>query len=150
MCSCQREFIGSPPNCRPECIVSSDCAQNLACQNQKCIDPCPGTCGAEARCQVINHYAACSCPNGYTGDPFNKCLKLETCKHNVYIRHQHQQFNTIPKNIELLCIRRIYLSISLCIYISLSLSLLFHFLYSFIYRTFLIDCVGRFIGGCCV
>uniref|UniRef100_A0A1A9ZCQ5 EGF-like domain-containing protein n=1 Tax=Glossina pallidipes TaxID=7398 RepID=A0A1A9ZCQ5_GLOPL len=70
----------SPPNCRPECIISSDCAQNMACQNQKCIDPCPGTCGTLARCQVINHYAACSCPPGYTGDPFNSCSKIK-CKH---------------------------------------------------------------------
>lgn len=80
VCSCQTSYIGSPPNCRPECIVSSDCAQNMACQNQKCIDPCPGTCGAEARCQVVNHYAACSCPPGYTGDPFNRCTRIK-CKH---------------------------------------------------------------------
>lgn len=52
----------------------------MACQNQKCIDPCPGTCGIEARCQVINHYAACSCPPGYTGDPFNRCTRIK-CKH---------------------------------------------------------------------
>lgn len=52
----------------------------MACQNQKCVDPCPGTCGLEARCQVINHYAACSCPPGYTGDPFNKCVRIK-CKH---------------------------------------------------------------------
>lgn len=90
VCSCQTNFIGSAPNCRPECIVSSDCAQNMACQNQKCIDPCPGTCGLEARCQVINHYAACSCPPGYTGDPFNRCTRIK-CKKRLSYRNDSTQ-----------------------------------------------------------
>jgi hypothetical protein len=63
-----------PPNCRPECSVSSECSQDKACVNQKCIDPCPGTCGSGARCNVLNHSPICSCPSGYTGDPFVQCL----------------------------------------------------------------------------
>jgi len=81
VCSCLQGYIGSAPSCRPECIISSDCAQDLNCQNQKCVDPCPGTCGIEARCQVINHYPACSCAPGFTGDPFNRCTKI-LCKHD--------------------------------------------------------------------
>jgi len=74
VCSCSANYIGSPPNCRPECVVSAECPQDKACFNQKCIDPCPGTCGQNARCQVVNHNAICSCSAGYTGDPFIQCL----------------------------------------------------------------------------
>lgn len=75
-CSCLPSFIGSPPNCRPECNINSECASNLACINQKCRDPCPGSCGAGAQCNVINHTPACTCPEGYTGDPFTSCSPI--------------------------------------------------------------------------
>lgn len=68
-----------PPNCRPECSVSAECSQDKACSNYKCIDPCPGTCGTNARCQVLNHNPICSCTPGYTGDPFARCF-LEPSK----------------------------------------------------------------------
>lgn len=74
VCSCTPGYIGSAPNCRPECVVSSECAQDRACVNQKCIDPCPSTCGQNARCQVVNHNPICSCSPGFTGDPFIRCL----------------------------------------------------------------------------
>jgi hypothetical protein len=41
-CTCLRNYIGSPPNCRPECTQSSECASHLACISLKCVDPCPG------------------------------------------------------------------------------------------------------------
>ena len=75
VCSCQPNFLGSPPSCRPECVVSSECPQNQACISQKCQDPCPGTCGIDARCQVVNHNPICSCPSRFTGDPFVQCIK---------------------------------------------------------------------------
>lgn len=75
VCSCQKDYIGTPPACRPECMVSSECALNKACINKKCADPCPGTCGPEARCQVVNHNPICSCSPGFTGDPFVRCNK---------------------------------------------------------------------------
>ena len=74
VCSCVTGMIGAPPQCRPECVVSAECSQDRACVNQKCIDPCPGTCGANAQCKVINHNAICSCSPGFTGDPFIQCL----------------------------------------------------------------------------
>lgn len=77
ICSCLSGYIGAPPSCRPECSISSDCAQNLACINQKCRDPCPGSCATNAICQVISHNPVCSCPPRYTGDPFTYC-KLYT------------------------------------------------------------------------
>lgn len=72
-CSCLANYIGSPPNCRPECIINSDCSSNTACMREKCRDPCPGSCGANAQCNVIIHTPTCTCPEGYTGDPFNQC-----------------------------------------------------------------------------
>lgn len=74
VCSCSQGYLGMPPNCRPECIISAECTQDKACFNNKCVDPCPGTCGSNARCQVINHNPICSCSPGYTGDPFLQCL----------------------------------------------------------------------------
>lgn len=86
VCSCVPGFVGSPPTCRPECIISAECNQNRACVNQKCIDPCPGTCGIGANCQVVNHNPICSCPVQYTGDPFTRCQlirKTLSFKENV-------------------------------------------------------------------
>lgn len=78
VCSCQPGYVSAPPTCRPECVVSSQCALNRACVNQKCVDPCPGVCGLNARCQVVNHAPVCSCNPGYTGDPFSRCLRPDS------------------------------------------------------------------------
>lgn len=72
-CTCLSNFIGSPPRCRPECTVNSECNANSACINNKCVDPCPGACGNNAQCSVVNHLPICSCMQGYTGDPFSNC-----------------------------------------------------------------------------
>lgn len=72
-CSCLREFIGSPPNCRPECINNNECASNLACIKSNCRDPCQGICGLNTECKVISHTPNCICLTGYTGDPFTSC-----------------------------------------------------------------------------
>lgn len=73
-CSCQPDFVGQPPNCRPECVTSSECPQQAACINQKCRNPCEGTCGLGAECRVINHNPICTCARGYIGDPFEQCV----------------------------------------------------------------------------
>lgn len=75
-CSCSESFFGSPPNCRPECLVSHECASDKSCSRQKCVDPCPGTCGTSASCTVINHSPMCSCNKGFTGDPFTRCVPI--------------------------------------------------------------------------
>lgn len=74
VCSCVSGFLGAPPACRPECTISSDCQLTEACSNQKCINPCLGSCGFKAVCHVINHNPLCSCPPEMTGDPFVQCL----------------------------------------------------------------------------
>ena len=72
-CACLENYVGSPPNCRAECTVNSDCPSTKACINQKCRDPCPGSCGLQTECQVYQHAAICSCREGYTGNPFQSC-----------------------------------------------------------------------------
>ena len=74
-CSCLPRMIGSPPNCRPECVYHSDCPTDKACKNQACVDPCPGLCGRNANCNVRNHVPYCICQTGYVGDPFTSCQK---------------------------------------------------------------------------
>jgi len=70
-------YHGNPyDGCRPECIGNSECQMNKACIKNKCVDPCPGTCGFEALCSVINHIPICSCPQGLTGDAFRQCTVL--------------------------------------------------------------------------
>lgn len=78
VCSCQPNYFGAPPSCKPECVVSSECAHNRACVNQRCVDPCPGTCGYNAQCRVTNHNPICSCNPGFTGDPFNQCFREQS------------------------------------------------------------------------
>ncbi|KAJ0169606.1 hypothetical protein K1T71_014791 [Dendrolimus kikuchii] len=72
-CSCLLESTGSPPNCRPECSISKDCPNEKVCINGTCADPCPGSCGTNARCRVVNHLPICTCFDGYTGDPMVSC-----------------------------------------------------------------------------
>ena len=75
-CSCLKNYIGLPPNCRPECVVNTDCPSNQACISEKCRDPCIGSCGQNADCRVQNHIPVCLCQPGYTGDPFTLCSQI--------------------------------------------------------------------------
>lgn len=80
-CTCLPNYIGRPPSCRPECIIHAECASNLACVSERCVDPCIGACGSGAACRVINHNAVCTCPPGYTGDATAVCRPLPTSKY---------------------------------------------------------------------
>lgn len=77
VCSCLPTFLGVPPGCRPECTTSAECSHSTACINQKCVDPCPGVCGLNAKCTVINHNPICSCKQNYIGDPFTRCNQIK-------------------------------------------------------------------------
>lgn len=80
-CSCLPEYNGDPyTECRPECVLNSDCSKNRACLNNKCRDPCPGVCGVSAECHVINHAPSCSCPSGFTGNPSQFCREISRCR----------------------------------------------------------------------
>lgn len=77
ICTCIPEYHGDPySGCRPECVLSSDCSKDRACVRNKCIDPCPGTCGSLAICNVVNHIPMCSCPDGMTGNAFVLCTPV--------------------------------------------------------------------------
>lgn len=81
-CTCPPDFLGDPyTRCYTECTRHADCAGNKACVRLKCRDPCyepnPNVCGQGATCEATNHKAVCSCPKGYTGDPFVSCRPFE-------------------------------------------------------------------------
>lgn len=99
-CTCMDNYVGSPPNCRPECTIDSECTSNRACLRQKCTDPCPGSCGTGAQCLVVNHMAVCTCPKGYTGDPFVSCF-LESPRKHLFITFISQDIvrNCLNKSI---------------------------------------------------
>lgn len=77
-CSCLTNYVGRPPNCRPECTINAECPSNLACQSERCRDPCPGSCGAQASCIVVKHAPMCTCDTGFTGDPFSGCSLISS------------------------------------------------------------------------
>lgn len=84
-CTCLPEYIGNPyEGCRPECIRSSDCPSHLACIRSKCQNPCPGSCGANTNCQVVNNLPVCTCIPQYTGDPYVNCVyKISSSELNL-------------------------------------------------------------------
>lgn len=84
VCSCLPYYIGRPPNCRPECSMNNDCVSSMACLNEKCKDPCPGSCGVHSTCTVVRHSPICQCENGYTGDPFVGCNKSKMLNMQIF------------------------------------------------------------------
>lgn len=75
-CTCLPEYFGNPySECKPECVADSDCVPSRACRNQRCVDPCPGVCGASATCSVLNHRPICSCIEGYEGNAYSQCRR---------------------------------------------------------------------------
>lgn len=97
VCSCLQGYLGSPPSCRPECVVSSECPPTRACVNKKCTDPCLGSCGLNARCEVINHSPICSCLPGQTGDPFRSCYDIPS-KKEIHAINIHCKIIIYPNN----------------------------------------------------
>lgn len=81
-CSCIPNYKGRPPNCRPECTINAECPSNKACQNELCIDPCPGSCGLNALCNVVDHSSICTCIPGYEGNPTTECTVISRRKKN--------------------------------------------------------------------
>ncbi|KAJ3650628.1 hypothetical protein Zmor_016716 [Zophobas morio] len=79
VCSCFRGYLGDPLSfCkRAECLDNSECRNHLSCRSGRCIDPCAGTCGANAVCNARSHLPVCSCPAGFTGDPFTNCRRFD-------------------------------------------------------------------------
>lgn len=91
-CSCIPNYIGRPPNCRPECTINVECPGNLACLNEKCQDPCPGSCGSHTTCTVLRHSPLCQCEIGYTGDPFAGCNLILS---KIFLTHYTNDFQIL-------------------------------------------------------
>jgi len=75
VCQCPAGFKGDPYSfCkRGDCEYDYECSSSLACFDFNCRDPCIGTCGQNANCEVRDHRPICSCPEGFTGDPLAGC-----------------------------------------------------------------------------
>lgn len=74
VCSCVAGYHGDAYlGCRPECVYNTDCPLNKGCLQNKCVNPCIGTCGLNANCEVMNHVPMCSCPKGMSGNAFIEC-----------------------------------------------------------------------------
>jgi hypothetical protein len=91
-CSCPGNYVGDPySSCRPECVLNTDCPRDQSCSRNRCIDPCPGTCGLNTECRVSNHIPVCSCKHSHTGDPYGSCRPIPVIskKHEVreFLRH---------------------------------------------------------------
>lgn len=103
-CHCPEGTVGDPYSnvgCSvpKECYKNEDCADNLACFDGKCADPCTGSeCGPNAICQTSNHRPLCQCPPGHLGDPSDKtvgcfrveCISNEDCSPD---KHCHSETN---------------------------------------------------------
>lgn len=78
-CTCIQDYFGDPyAGCRPECVTNNDCPKDKACLGKKCRDPCPGSCGINAECQIINHNPSCLCLPGFTGNALRVCHQIVT------------------------------------------------------------------------
>lgn len=76
VCSCLTDFLGDPQTgCQPECTINSDCSNDKACINMKCVNPCTlGTiCGSNAECSCSYHTPSCACRPHFVGNAFIHC-----------------------------------------------------------------------------
>lgn len=82
-CTCLQGYFGDPySGCKPECIMNNDCPRDKACLGRKCRNPCPGSCGLNAECRVINHNPSCSCISGFTGNALRICHEIRVPSKN--------------------------------------------------------------------
>lgn len=85
VCTCISGYLGDPYTiCRPECVINTDCSRNEACILHKCRNPCVGTCGVNAECNVVNHLPICNCPRNTTGNAFVSCIPLRGWSFNLF------------------------------------------------------------------
>lgn len=82
-CDCPPNTRGDPNVlCKiVECTDHNDCASNLACVDNTCVDPCnlKHSCGQNADCIVENHIGICTCHPETTGNPLLGCVPVQYC-----------------------------------------------------------------------
>lgn len=77
-CLCLPDFYGNPiKGCVPKCTSNSDCLPNQICLESICLDPCQGICPENADCLVKNQVPLCICKEGYTGNAYQNCTRIE-------------------------------------------------------------------------
>lgn len=100
VCTCAENYIGQPPSCRPECVLSSECPSDKSCERQKCVNPCITACGIDADCRVHNHSPICTCKINYVGDPFTRCYR-QPRKFTLKMKYWLKTYSKHPQNIYL-------------------------------------------------
>lgn len=89
-CTCLRDYQGDPYiGCTPQCLMNNDCPKNKACLNKKCRDPCPGSCGVNAKCQVFNHNPQCTCLPSFTGNALVLCKEIVSSKDDLNFMYNY-------------------------------------------------------------
>ncbi|CAG0881855.1 unnamed protein product [Darwinula stevensoni] len=90
---CSRSHLCRDGICVSGCRSDNDCPNDQACAKSKCTNPCAERkpCGKGAQCLASDHQAVCLCPNGFVGDPFALCEKVEcledrNCEDSKYCR----------------------------------------------------------------
>lgn len=64
--------------CVPGCNSHRDCGDDMSCSSKLCQLAChEKSCGKNAICLPTRHRAVCSCPSGFSGDPFSECKAYE-------------------------------------------------------------------------
>lgn len=49
--------------------------------NRRCINPCSvDVCGENAECNPVNHGVECRCLNGFVGNPYIECSRIQGCR----------------------------------------------------------------------
>lgn len=68
---------------QPICQYNEDCPPTKLCDrlNRRCINPCSvDACGENAECSPVNHGVECRCLNGFVGNPYIECSKIQGCR----------------------------------------------------------------------
>lgn len=72
----------SPPDGQPECRSDSECPTQMACINQKCVNPCANeqVCKPDQECRVLDtsplRTVMCQCPPDMVVDSSGRCISV--------------------------------------------------------------------------
>jgi len=75
----QIQDVDTPELFPEDCLLHEDCETNEYCTpppENKCVDACTlDVCGSSALCLTRIHRPLCVCPDGFEGNPYDKCEK---------------------------------------------------------------------------
>jgi hypothetical protein len=98
VCSCPPGYRPDPDpyiRCKQyECLTDPECPSTLACQNEKCVDPCK--CARNADCSARNHRGVCTCQPGFTGDPYG--VACTPSKISSYIIFNKTRYRSVHRS----------------------------------------------------